>query len=188
MNIKHDLLGNATTTPFTFSFTTATGVPTAALWDDTAVPAVASVSDTGSVNLGVKFTSSEDLSIVGVRFYKGPTNTGIHVGSLWDASGSLLAQATFIGESAAGWQDVLFSTPVAITAGDIYVASYHAPDGGYSYEKNYLQNSYVNGPLTAPASGSSGGNGVYTYNAGPLFPASSGRGANYWVTPVYEVP
>jgi hypothetical protein len=183
-----DLVGNATPSPLQYSFTTATGATVAALWDDTAVPGVASANDTGSVNLGVKFTSSEDLLIVGVRFYKGPANTGTHVGSLWDTSGSLLAQATFVGESAAGWQDVLFSTPVAITAGATYVASYHAPDGGYSYEKNYLKNPYVNEPLTAPSSNSSGGNGVYTYDPAPVFPTSSGRGANYWVTPVYEIP
>jgi hypothetical protein len=77
---------------------------------------------------------------------------------------------------------------VTITAGQLYVVSYLAPDGGYSYERNYFRDPYVSGPLTAPASGDVGGNAVYTYSAGSAFPTSSGRGANYWVTPVYQVP
>jgi hypothetical protein len=158
------------------------------LWDETIVPAELSVSDTGSVNLGVKFIADQDLDITGVRFYKGPTNTGTHIGSLWDSTGSLLAEATFVGESAAGWQEVTFSSPVTITAGQLYVVSYLAPDGGYSYERNYFRDPYVSGPLTAPASGDVGGNAVYAYSAGSAFPTSSGRGANYWVTPVYQVP
>ena len=53
-------------------------------------------------------------------------------GSLWTASGTLLASATFTNETASGWQQVVFSSPVAITAGTIYVAGYFAPNGHYS--------------------------------------------------------
>ena len=97
-----------------------------------------------------------------------------------------MAQVTFVGESVAGWQEATFSSPVAITAGQVYVVSYLAPNGGYSYTGNYFASDYVSGSLTAPSTSSSGGNAVYKYNAGPVFPSSSGRGANYWVTPVYE--
>ena len=50
-----------------------------------------------SVELGVKFTPEENGFVTGVRFYKAPANTGTHVGSLWSASGTLLASATFAG-------------------------------------------------------------------------------------------
>ena len=48
--------------------------------------------------------------ISGVRFYKGTTNTGVHIGNLWTTSGTLLATATFTNESASGWQQVNFSS------------------------------------------------------------------------------
>ncbi len=40
--------------------------------------------------------------MTGVRFYKSAANTGTHIGSLWSASGQLLAQATFTNETASG--------------------------------------------------------------------------------------
>ena len=68
-------------------------------------------------------------TITGVRFYKEIDNTGTHTGSLWSAGGTLLASGTFSGESASGWQELDFSTPVAITAGTTYVVSYHTDAG-----------------------------------------------------------
>ena len=67
--------------------------------------------DHGSVELGVKFTSETFGTVSGIRFYKSAANTGTHVGSLWTASGTLLASATFTSETASGWQQVNFSTP-----------------------------------------------------------------------------
>ena len=62
----------------------------------------------------MKFTSEVFGTVTGVRFYKVSANTGTHIGSLWSASGTLLASATFTGETASGWQQVNFSTPVQI--------------------------------------------------------------------------
>ncbi|MFG3438782.1 DUF4082 domain-containing protein [Nonomuraea sp. NPDC047897] len=39
----------------------------------------------------------------------------------------------------------------------------------------------MNGPLTAPASGASGGNGVYRYASGSAFPNKTYAASNYWV-------
>jgi hypothetical protein len=44
-----------------------------------------------SVEVGMKFSSSTNGEITGIRFYKGPTNTGTHVGDLWSSTGTLLA-------------------------------------------------------------------------------------------------
>ena len=46
-------------------------------------------------------------------FTRDLATTGTHVGHLWDAAGDLLATATFSGETASGWQQVNFATPVA---------------------------------------------------------------------------
>ena len=65
---------------------------------------------------GVRFRAEVDGLITGVRFYKSTTNTGTHVGHLWTRTGQLLATATFTNETASGWQQVSFATPVAVTA------------------------------------------------------------------------
>ncbi len=149
-------------------------------------PATANSGDTNAAELGVKFQASTNGSIAGIRFYKGSLNTGTHVGDLWSASGSLLATATFTNETASGWQEADFSSPVAITAGTTYVASYHANTGNYSADGNYFANAHTNGALTAPSSASSGGNGVYAYGSSSLFPNSTYNAANYWVDVVFN--
>ena len=68
-------------------------------------------------------------TITGIRFYKGAGNVGTHIGSLWNSSGALLASATFANETANGWQQVNFSTPVPISPNTTYVAGYLAPTG-----------------------------------------------------------
>ena len=50
-----------------------------------------------------------DGFITGVRFYKGAGNTGTHTGTLYSASGSVLATGTFSNETATGWQMLNFS-------------------------------------------------------------------------------
>ena len=156
------------------------------LWSASAKPANANDPDTSPVNLGVKFTSSQNGFIQGIRFYKSPYNTGTHVGALWSGTGQLLAQATFTGETASGWQQVNFATPVPITANTVYVASYLAPRGHYANDDGYFANTGVtSGPLTALRNGVSGSNGVYAYATGTAFPTSSYRATNYWVDVVF---
>jgi hypothetical protein len=180
-------LANNTMTTATWSFTTGAGVTNSSIWSSDTIPAVLSAADPDPVELGVKFRSSVPGNITGVRFYKGVGNTGTHVGHLWDANGTLLATATFTGESASGWQQVNFATPVAITANSTYVASYYAPNGNYSYNSAYFAGAGVtNGVLYALANGENGGNGVYRYGAGGGFPTSSFNAANYWVDVVFS--
>ena len=149
------------------------------------VPASLNTNDTSSVELGVKFTSSTAGNITGFRFYKGSQDTGTHTANLWSATGTLLTSATFTGETASGWQTVSI-TPFPITAGTTYVASYHTA-GHYSASSNYFATTaHVNGPLTAPSSPASGGNGVYIYNSAVSFPSNSYNATNYWVDVVVQ--
>jgi hypothetical protein len=165
---------------------TVNNPPTAqTLFSPTDVPTSVTVSDPSSVELGIKFQASRNGTITGIRFYKGPQNTGTHVADLWTATGTLLASATFTNESASGWQQVNFSSPVTITAGTTYVASYHT-SGNYSADGNYFATSHSSGSLTAPASSTSGGDGVYSYGTGSIFPSNSFNASNYWVDVVFE--
>jgi hypothetical protein len=134
----------------------------------------------------VKFRSDVNGKITGIRFYKASTNTGTHVANLWTSSGTLLTTATFTGETASGWQQVLFSSPVPITANTVYVASYHALNGHYSANLNNFATGVDNSPLHALSNGVSGGNGVYAYGSTSLFPAQTYNAANYWVDVVFQ--
>ena len=105
------------------------------------------------------------------------------MGSLWSATGALLAQGTFTDESVAGWQTLEFSAPVAVTAGTAYVASYSTTTGHYSVDEDFLRADYSSPPLTAPASAGSAPNGVFgTIGA---FPTSHGRAHSYGVDVVF---
>jgi hypothetical protein len=155
------------------------------IWSASATPAIASVNDPNAVELGVKFQADINGYVTGLRFYKGSGNTGTHAGNLWTATGTKLATANFTNETASGWQQVNFTTPVAITANTPYVASYHAPIGNYSATSEYFAQSGVDsGHLDALASPDSGGNGVYAYGAS-AFPTNSFRSTNYWVDVVF---
>ncbi|MBV8452021.1 MAG: DUF4082 domain-containing protein, partial [Deltaproteobacteria bacterium] len=177
---------------FTYSITNGQGGTASATVSLTVIQAVDSIfiasssptnvtiNDPNSVELGMKFQASSSGNIVGISFYKGPNNTGTHVGNLWSTTGALLATATFTNETASGWQQAYFSNPVAIATGTTYVASYHT-SGFYSADGGFFGNAVVNGPLTALASGTSGGNGVYAYGSSSSFPANTYNSANYWV-------
>jgi hypothetical protein len=143
-----------------------------------ATPKTASDPDTNSVELGVKFSSSQPGYITGIRFYKSKSNTGTHTGTLWTGSGSKLATVTFTSESATGWQTASFSKPVAITANTSYYASYHASRGHYADDSGYFSKPAVKSPLTATAS-------RYAYSSGTTFPTQSYQSSNYYVDVVY---
>ncbi|WP_375758615.1 DUF4082 domain-containing protein [Corallococcus exercitus] len=153
-----------------------------ALFDASAVPAVAAADDSGAVELGVRFRSDAPGRIMGVRFYKGPGNTGTHTGSLWSASGSLLATVTFQNETASGWQEARFATPVTIAADTNYVVSYYAPAGHYAVTSNGFASALDAPPLHAEATS----NGLYRYGSTSGFPTNSFNASNYWVDVAFQ--
>lgn len=178
--------GSAMAAAHSWSFTTATplGETPATLWDTAAVPATAAAPDSNSLELGLKFRADVDGAVTGVRFYKGAGNVGQHIGHLWSDTGTLLGTAVFTSESDSGWQQANFPTPIPISAGTTYVASYFAPAGNYSLSAGGLSSGVDRSPLHALASASAGGNGVFVYGAG-AFPAQSYGQTNYWVDVVF---
>ena len=165
---------------------TATGysqtIPSGAatLWNASASPATSDEGPDSSVELGVQFTSSVPGQVLGVRFYKSGSNTGTHTAHLWASSGVSLATATFSGETKSGWQQVLFSSPVNVSANTNYVISYHCPNGHYADDQNYFSKAYSSSPLQVPING-----GVFAYGYAPIFPKSSWLASNYWVDVVF---
>jgi WD40 repeat protein len=184
-----DLAGNPLATDRTWTFTTgSTGTLAcsggSSIWSSATTPAIAAVTDGQAIELGVKFRPNVNGFICGIRFYKGSLNTGTHEGTLWSSTGQQLATATFINETASGWQQVNFTQPVAVTANTIYIASYHST-GYFALNEGYFNSAGVtNGPLYALRNGENGGNGVYRYGASG-FPTSTFNGNNYWVDVVF---
>lgn len=141
------------------------------------------------VETGVKFTSTVDGTVTGIRFYKTSGNNSHHTGELYTTAGVRLAQATFSGETATGWQTVTFSTPVNIIANTTYIAACFSDSGYYVSDNNYFTHSLTNNVLTALADGTSGGsgsdpgngNGMYKYTATPAMPDQIYQSGNYWL-------
>src|SRR6185436_2092870 len=155
------------------------------IWSPSAVPA-SFVNDSSAVELGLKFTADTNGTVTGVRFYKSAQNTGTHVGNLWSAAGALLGTVTFTNETASGWQQANFATPIAVTANTTYVVSYHTNTGNFALSAFELGWAINSPPLHTVADGPGGGNGVFFYGAASGFPSSSWNASNYWVDVVFS--
>lgn len=158
------------------------------IWPSSATPALIDSNDATPIEVGVKFRVDTPGSVTAVRFYKASTNVGPHIGHLWTSTGTLLGTANFTGESASGWQQMTFPSPIQVAANTTYVISYYAPSGHYSADTNYFATTGVdNPPLHALANGVDGANGVYLYtsNQTGAFPTNTYSATNYWVDVLY---
>jgi hypothetical protein len=177
--------------PVSWTFITA-GTPPApvcapcTIWPASAVPGTPADNESSAITVGVRFKTDVGGKITGVRFYKGTGNSGTHVANLWGPDGTKLAEATFTGETATGWQQVTFSQPVTVTAGAVYTASYYAPNGRYAADEGGLAQQAGTGPVKALADNESGGNGVYKYGTGR--PDQTWNSSNYWVDVLFSTP
>jgi hypothetical protein len=151
-------------------------------WNNSTAPSSPDTTgDTASLTLGLQFYSDAPGLITGVRFFKGTQNTGQHVGILWSSTGTKLAQVTFSGETASGWQQANFAKAVSISANTHYVISYFAPKGNYAVDVNYSWSTLSSPPLHPAGSAA----GVYAYGSNPAFPTGVHNACNYWVDAVF---
>jgi hypothetical protein len=185
--VARDAAGNTTTSAaVVVTVSNNSQVCPCTIWPASTVPAQIVTGDTNAVELGVRFRADANGTISALRYYKAATNTGTHVGSLWSDTGTLLAQATFGGESSSGWQQVTLPTPVPVTANTTYVASYHTTTSFFA-DFGYFQSQGVDSPpLHALKEGVSGSNGVYLYGNGGAVPNQSYLSSNYWVDVVFN--
>jgi len=186
-----DTEGMSLESDFTCSFTTGVApppIPTFSTFAPNVAPANPIANDPMAVELGMKFRSDNDGFITGVRFYKGgAANGGIHVGHLWTSDGTLLGSRNFFSETENGWQQVLFQTPIPITANTTYVVSYFAPQGNYAADPGFFASTGVDSPpLHALQDGVDGGNGVFLYGPTGGFPINTFMSFNYYVDVVFS--
>jgi Domain of unknown function (DUF4082) len=165
----------------------AVGTPVS-LFSSTTVPAIPVVADAAGVELGVKFRVGVAGKITAVRFYRGAAIAAGYRVNLWDGAGTQLATAQLIeGQGPTpSWQQASFA-PVAVTPGQVYVASYFASEGNYAAQNHGFASEIRNGNLlVAPASSAIlGGNGVYAYGSTSSFPTSTYQETNYFVDVVF---
>ncbi len=188
---RRSLLGRALST---LIFMLACGVTFSAaanaqttLFSATSKPVTIDHGNPAPTEVGVKFKSDTTGYITALRFYKASTNKGTHYGHIWSTSGMLLGSAMFTNETASGWQQVNFATPVKVTANTVYVASYWAPVGHFSMDMNYFAKAGVNkAPLHALQNGVNGGNGVYVHASKSNFPRGNYESSNFWVDVVFS--
>jgi hypothetical protein len=149
------------------------------IWSNSYQPQIDSYAS-GNYELGVKFTSDVSGNVTGARFFKQTWMNGFsHVGHLWSSSGALLATAAFTSETASGWEQVNFATPVSISANTTYTISFSSGGGYFGINSTFFANAGVdNAPLHALSNGVSGGDGVY--NSGGRFPSVGSGGMNFW--------
>ena len=97
-----DTQGTPMAAPKSWSFTTTPYEQVSTLFAPDATPNITSSGESAGVTLGVKFTPAVDGKVVGVRYYQGAGNTGVHTGTLYTSGGAELAKATFSAGTGSG--------------------------------------------------------------------------------------
>jgi len=129
-------------------------------------PTRTTVDADGGREVGTLFTVDVEGLISGFRFWKAVGETGTHTAKLWTTSGTLVASATFSGETSSGWQSVASSTPIAAGTYVVSVntnvqmvktAMYFDTAGAISHGDIYADTSYHGQPAGSfPTTSASG--------------------------------
>ncbi|MFJ6671279.1 DUF4082 domain-containing protein [Actinosynnema sp. NPDC091369] len=134
-------------------------------------------ADDAAVELGLRLRFDRAGYVAGAVVHRG-TYTGPLTVHLWSADGTLLAEAGSAADRVVS--SVRFPDRVPVAAGEEYVVSYFAPEGGYASTEDYFTAALVVAPHTMAR-----GAGVYSYGGG--FPTQTWHDSNYWVHPTFEL-
>jgi len=126
------------------------------------------------LTLGLRLSTSESGYVTKVLFAKDVNNTGPHTGTVWDASGNVLAQKAFTNETAEGWQEVTLDPPARITAGETFTVGFSLDNHIFASRPDFPRKS--NGPLTLSDAG-----GYYNYTSNVSGFPGGVTGTNYGV-------
>jgi hypothetical protein len=151
-----------------------------------ATPGNAVSADASAITLGLKFWSGTSGTVSAISFYRGATSPQGYIATLYSAAGDQLASVYMPQETGPvpGWQIAQFASPIPISPNTTYVAAYYAPSGQYADDYDGLKQGIATGPLTAPASATVGGNGVF--GNGQIYPRSTANNDNYFVDVIFR--
>lgn len=152
------------------------------------VPAATNGNDATPYSLGTVFETSTPGQVTHIRWrFPDTLPSGTVTGALYewdsDATGTLLASATFTSPVAGAWNTVAI-TPQAISASARYVAVVHTPDR-YVATNGFFSTALTNSPLTAPADSGSVHNGKLASSGSLTYPDGSFGSACYFVDVVF---
>jgi hypothetical protein len=102
------------------------------------VPVLDNQEDGVGYELGQEFQVLKAGYINAIRYYKAGSETGTHMGRIWNTEG-VLSSVAFTNETSAGWQQQALTTPLFVNAGS-YIVSVNA-------NLSYVATNY-NPPLT----------------------------------------
>ena len=152
-----------------------------ALFDLGAPAPAAADEDVLPVELGVRVTTATPFRTDGIAFYRADDKplAGARV-RLWKGY-QQVAIGTADATARSGWVRVAFNGgSFTMQPGTEYVASYSAPNGGYTASTNFFTAPMTSGSLGAPSNA-----GVYRYYD-LVAPTYTWERSNYWVTPYGE--
>ncbi len=141
------------------------------------VPAAPNATDATAYELGVRFQPLQAGEIRAIRYYRSPSETGSHTGTLWSANGTVLASVSFQNETASGWQEAPLSTPIHTVSGIPYVVSVNANQYFADTYNQFSSSPLISGSLQAVAT-SSAPNGLF--GSPGTFPTQSFANSNYF--------
>jgi hypothetical protein len=149
-------------------------------------PTSTNLSDgTQTYNMGIAFTLVAGKNVLGVRWrvpdaILAPQGPDGHVASIWNASTStrVAVKAGFT-PVPGGYQNILFDTPVALTAGVTYVAAIYTRS--YVFRSSTSSVTSTSGNLTV-----SGGRLVPYNGGGNIYPDGTSN-AWFYVAPIVSV-
>jgi hypothetical protein len=136
--------------------------------------------DDGPYEMGMKFQAATAGQVLSIRYYKDPSETGVHTGRIWSAAGVQLASVPFANESASGWQTATLTTPLALATNTTYVVSVNS-NSRYDATNIGLGTPINNGDLSAVVDGANG-----VYGAPGAFPTKSYWNSNYFRDLVFQ--
>jgi Domain of unknown function (DUF4082) len=128
----------------------------------------------GPYEMGMKFQATTAGQLLSIRYYKDPSETGVHTGRIWSAAGVQLASVPFTNEWASGWQTATLTTPLALAGSTTYVVSVNS-NSRYDATNSGLSTPINNGDLSSVADGADG-----VYGAPGTFPTNSYQNSNYF--------
>lgn len=160
---------------------TVASASTAGIFPDDLQPQISGASDVNSVELGVRFSPQEAGSVTALQFYQSSKDADVSRVTLWSPAGTALATVAVQPDQTVGWRTIPLATAVEVTPGQTYVASYHAPNGGYVVTQHDLVKEKVVGDFSLPAEA-----GVFHYGDSPEMPTSTYEGSNYMADVVFE--
>jgi hypothetical protein len=121
----------------------------------TQTPQLLSNTDGANVNyeLGMRFTTTTAGQIKAIRFYKSSSESGVHSGKIYAASGQLLALVNFTSETGLGWQVQNLPAPLNIAANTEYTVTVNTGNSYYVTTNNGLVTQITNGSLRSVGGG-----------------------------------